>query len=141
MSVNKQVDTAVMKKQLAHAFEGWFQSIDRRDASFVGRSMADDFRYVDYTGRVFGVDDYVKLYSMIRPGANNVHDIETFDVRVVGHGGALVTGTYRVDVEFADGSRVDELLSFVSVWERSGDTWKARFHQTARLPSIGAGSG
>jgi ketosteroid isomerase-like protein len=140
MSENEHVDVAAVKKQLARVFDAWFQSVDTRDASFVDRSMADDFRYIDYTGRVFGVGEYVKLYSMIQPGANSVHEIETFDVCVVGHGGAFVTGTYHVDVEFIDGSCVEGRLRFVSVWERHRDTWKARFHQTVKLPSIAAGN-
>lgn len=126
---------AVVTEQLRTIFELWFQSIDDLDASFVDRYMADDFRYLDYSGNVVEVDQYKKLYAMLSRDTKGFHRIETFDVRALGGGGvALATGVYHAVVVLLDGSRIEQRLSFVSVWERQGDSWRARVHQTVAMP-------
>ena len=100
----------------------------RRDPAQVAVLLAEDFREIGASGRLWSREEILKLLAeeeYIAPA------MEDFQCAGISEGVVLVTyRTVRVDAR--SGLKAAVLRS--SIWTRESDAWRVRFHQGTRVP-------
>ncbi|MFK8250541.1 nuclear transport factor 2 family protein [Ancylobacter terrae] len=97
----------------------------RADAGFVGRTLADDFREIGQSGRIY--DKPAVMRELRRaPGFEGARTLADFEAREVQAG--LVLVTYRI-------AETGTIRS--SLWRQAAAGWELLFHQGTR-PAAGA---
>jgi hypothetical protein len=106
----------------------------RKNAARVSSLLADGFREVGSSGRVYTKEDIVVTLQEEAPVSLS---LVNFEMRLLAEGVALVT--YRSSRDERGAPTSTALRS--SIWIREGETWRMIFHQGTKLPSASGATG
>lgn len=100
----------------------------RASEEMLDRLLADDFIEFGTSGRVYRKQDTVEQVPKNAASYQGTFVLSDFEVRTLSSD--CVLATYRSDMTYADGERVQALRS--SIWKKAGDQWRMMFHQGTR---------
>lgn len=114
--------------QLRELEESLLQAAVRKDASEVAALLADGFREIGSSGRVYSKAEVIALLQAEESLPLSLRD---FEAALLSASLALVT--YRALRETPDGEPVQSWRS--SLWELRDGRWQMLFHQGTKIPA------
>ena len=100
----------------------------RASQEALDRLLADDFIEFGKSGKVYRKEDAIETVPKNATSYQGTYTLSDFEVRVLSPD--CVLATYRSDMTYADGERVQALRS--SIWKKEGNQWRMMFHQGTR---------
>ena len=115
---------------LASARAAWAEALKARDATALGRLVADDLVYVHSTGRA---DDRAGYLDFVRSGPDFLAVEMTGPVLKMSGDTAVITGRLRLELRRGEGEPPAELdLLAIQVWRRIAGSWRLSVAQSTR---------
>lgn len=121
------------ERAVAGLSEAWARASKAHDASFLERIWAEDFLYVEASGRVFnkqeGIADEAASTDQVASS-----EIAHLRIRIYGHTTAVVIGDERETGLDKEGKPYDRRSRFTNIWVLRKGAWQCVGGHSSELP-------
>ncbi|MCW5621014.1 MAG: SgcJ/EcaC family oxidoreductase [Burkholderiales bacterium] len=133
---NAHAGTPEAEQGAVQAVMEWVEAYNSRDAARIAALYAPQAVFWGTRMQTLATEPAQILQYFTESARNpnlRVH-IDDRQVRLTGHGGALVAGSYTV-TDLRDGREVPTPARFTFVLEQRGDKWVILHHHSSRMPA------
>lgn len=124
---------ADLQAEVQAAENAWIAAIKAKDASALGRVLADDLVYV-HSGGV--VDSKAQYIAKVTSGKQVYKGVEQFKMKIRGEGSVAVTQCWARMHGINAAGDFDDKLVVAHIWVKTGGAWRLAYHQTTKVPEI-----
>jgi len=117
---------SAFEQTLIDCEKGFLVAAKKGDASFLKRTLTDDFSFVSFDGQLYSRQEMIDQFS------EGGFDIMPYEMQVVRAGPESAIVTYNVVLRVPaaqDQGPPPRYQHFSTVWVKQGDTWKMKFFQ------------